>query len=155
MRTSRYLIVAAILFVSELLLGIGLIGIMGGPAGAIVVLASAQSLPTFRRRIQIAAVFLFVVFATFGWLSFNIRVAKQNAVPVINACEKFRSAYGHYPSDLNQLTPKLLRSVPTARYTLLAKGFAYHSGPPELCFAAMFHGVFCYDFQSESWTTND
>ena len=155
MWTSRYLTAAAILIGLELLLGIGMIGIVGGLAGTIVAFASAWRLPMFRQRTQIAAVFLCVVFATFGWLSLNIHIAKQNAVPVINACERFQSRYAHYPSDLDQLTPNFLPSVPTARYTLMARKFVYGSDPPELCFPAMFHGVFCYDFQSESWATND
>jgi membrane-bound ClpP family serine protease len=124
MQTSRYLIVAAILFASELLLGIGLIGIMGGLVGVMAAIFSAQSFP---RRIRSATVFLGVMFATFGWLILNTRIAKQNAIPVIAACKRFRSDNNRYPSDLKELTPALLSSLPKARYTLAARQFAYDS----------------------------
>jgi hypothetical protein len=152
MQISRYLIVVAILFVSELLLGIGLIGVIGGLVGAIAAIVSAQS---FYKRIRIATLFLGVALATFGWLILNTRIAKQHAVPVIAACKRFRSDNNRYPSDLKELTPTLLSSLPKARYTLAGRHFAYDSSRPELCFAAMFHGVFCYDFQTDRWTTNE
>ena len=155
MRTSHWLTVAATLFASELLLGIGLIGIIGGLVGVVLAFVSAQRPVTFRRRIKIASVFLCVVLATFGWLDLNIRIAKRNAAPIIAACERFRSAHNRYPSDIDELTPNLLPSVPRAGYTLVARQFAYSSGPPELCFAAMFHGVFCYGFASATWTTSE
>ena len=148
MRTPRYLIIAATLLASELVLGIGLIGIIGGLVGATAAIALG-------RKIQIVTVFLCVMFATFGWLILNIRIAKQNAFPIIAACKRFRSENGGYPSDLNQLMPKFIPSVPNARSTLIARRFVYDSDRPELCFAAMFHGVFCYDFRSESWATNE
>ena len=155
MRISRWLTVAATLLASELPLGIGLIGIIGGLVGLIAAFLSAQRFLIFRQRIQIASAFLLVVLATFGWLSLNISMAKRHAAPIIAACERFRSVRNRYPSDLDELTPTLLPSVPKARYTLVARQFAYNSDPPELCFAAMFHGVFCYGFQSRSWTTNE
>lgn len=150
-----YLVIAAALLMSELLLGIGLIGMIGGLVGAVVTFASAQSLPIFCRRILIVTVFLCVVLATFTWLSFNIRIAKQNAVPIIKVCEQFRSAHNRYPAALGELSPRLLPSVPPARYTLMAKKFIYDSDPPKLCFVVMFHGLSCYDFQSGSWKTNE
>lgn len=152
MQTSRFILVAAILLASELFLGIGLIGIVGGLVGALV---AAQRLTNSAGKIRIATLFLCVAFATCGWLSLNIRTAKQHAVPIIAACERFQSAHDRFPSDLRELTPKLLSTVPRAGYTLIARRFAYDSDRPELCFAAMFHGVFCYDFQTKGWTTND
>lgn len=155
MQTSRWLTVAATLFASELVLGVGLIGVIGGLVGVAVALFSDQQSFLSRRRIQVASAFLCVVLATFGWLALNIRIAKRNAAPIIAACERFRSAHGRYPFGLDELTPNLLPSLAKARYTLVAGEFAYHSDPPELCFAAMFHGVFCYGFQSGTWMTNE
>ena len=155
MQTRGYLIIAAMLFASELLLGIGLIGIIGGLAGATTAIVSGQRLPTFRRKVEVATVFLLVMFATFGWLTLNIWIAKQNATPIIAACKRFRSDNGRYPSDLKELIPKVLPSLPRARSTLAARRFVYDSDPPELCFFAMFHGVFCYDFRSENWMTDE
>jgi len=155
MRISHCLTVASTLFASELLLGIGLIGIVGGLVGVVVAFVSAQRPAEFCQRIKIAGVFLCVVLATFGWLDLNIKIAKRNAAPIIAACERFRFDHNRYPSDLDELTPTFLPSVPRARYTLVARDFVYSSGPPELCFAAMFHGVFCYGFESATWTTTE
>jgi hypothetical protein len=154
MRTRGYLIIAAMLFAVELLCGIGLIGIIGGIAGATTILAG-QTFPTFRRKIYVASGFLLVVFATFGWLTLNIWIAKQNATPIITACERFRSDNGRYPSDLKELIPKILPSLPGARSTFAARHFVYHSDRPGLCFVAMFHGVFCYEFRSDNWMGNE
>jgi hypothetical protein len=155
MQSRGYLIIAAMLFASELLLGIGLIGVIGGLVGATTAIVSGQGFTTLRRKVQVATVFLFVVFATFGWLTLSIWFAKQNATPLIAACKRFRSDNGRYPSDLKELIPKVLPSLPRARFTLAARQFVYDSDRPELCFAAMFHGVFCYDFRSENWMANE
>jgi hypothetical protein len=155
MRTRCYLIIAAMLFAVELLCGIGLIGIVGGLAGATTAFVAGQTLPTFRRKVQVTTVFLLVVFATFGWLTLNIWMAKQNATPLIAACKRFQSDNGRYPSDLKELIPKMLPSLPKAHSTLAGRQFVYDSDRPELCFAVMFHGLFCYDFRSEKWTTNE
>jgi hypothetical protein len=155
MRTRKYFTAAALLFATELVLGTGLIGIVGGIVGAVVVILSAETIPALRQRTQLAALFLTIALATFGWLGLNARVAKQNAITVIAACKRFRSEHGRYPSALNQLVPNQLPSLPPARYTVAARKFVYGPEPPELCFAAMFHGVFCYNFQADSWTAND
>ena len=44
------------------------------------------------------------------------RVAADNAVRVIAACEKFRNENGGYPDRLKQLVPDYLHSIPRAKY---------------------------------------
>jgi hypothetical protein len=144
----------AVLFALELVLGVGLIGITGAFVAGIVLFLPSREM-SLRQKLQVSTVFLCVALATFGWLIFNTRLAKQQAIPVIAACKRFRAEHSHYPSDLNQLVPSLLPSLPAARYTLVARKFVYDADRPGLCFAAMFHGVFCYDFQSDRWLANE
>lgn len=148
----KYFVVAGTLFALEMMLGIGLIGIGGGFLGGAILLLTGRG-P--RGKLQTAGLFFCVALGTFVWLDANVRVAKTNAVPVISACKQFRSEHGRYPSNLAELTPTPLTSIPRARYTLVARKFLYDSDRPALCFAAMFHGVFCYDFRSDQWVTND
>ena len=152
-RRSGYLVLAALLFALELMLGLGLIGITGGLAGAIGF--SPGSRRPMRQRLALGLVFLALAVASFGWLLVIADTAKHNAVPVIRACKKFRAEQGRYPSSLNELVPALLPSIPPARYTLAGRKFAYAPERPELCFAAMFYGLFCYDFQTDRWVAND
>jgi hypothetical protein len=148
------LLLAGVLFVLELLLGIGLIGIIAGISIAIAQ-ALASRAAGLRRRFLPSSIFLLVALATFGWLSLNVEVGKRNGIPIIRACEKYREAYHRYPSSLHDLVPEFLPSIPRARHTVVARDFIYGSEPPGLCFSAMFHGLFCYDFAEGTWTTND
>lgn len=145
-------VVAGALLAAELMLGIGIIGL---PVGLIVAAAILLTRDRLRERIRKSAVFLGLALATFGWLVLNTRIAKSNAVPVILACKQFRAERNRYPFDLHELIPSLLPALHVARYTLAAREFEYDRERPSLCFAAMFHGVFCYDFQSEKWAAND
>jgi len=56
---------------------------------------------------------------------------------------------------LTELVPALLPSVPDAKYTLVGRKFGYGGRRPALYFAAMFHGVVEYDFQTDRWRTNE
>jgi hypothetical protein len=111
----RYLIFAAVLLVSELALGVGLIGAAEILVAVVVLLLPSREWPNLRRRLLVASAFICVALATLGWLAVNTRVAKRNAIPVIAACERFRVEHNRYPSDLNELVPALLPSLPRAR----------------------------------------
>jgi hypothetical protein len=154
-RMRSYLIFATALFALELMLGVGLIGIAGVFVAAIVLFLPSREWPNVRRRLLVVAVFICVATATFGWLVLNTRLAKRNAAPIIEACKRFRVEHERYPSSLSEVVPKPLSSLPAARYTLVANRFVYDPDTPALCFAAMFHGVFCYDFPTQKWVTNE
>lgn len=149
---SWYWVVAGALFVTELVLGIGIIGI---PIGLTVAPAILLTRNRLRERMRRSAVFLGLALATFGWLVLNTRIAKSNAALVILACKQFRAERNRYPSDLHELIPSPLPSLPAARNTLAGRKFVYDKNRPALCFAAMFHGVFCYDFQADKWVAKD
>jgi hypothetical protein len=152
---SKYLFVAGILFTLEIVLGIGVIGVVAGISSAAAYALAERRGTRFSRRISTSGVFFLLALATFGWLTLNVEIRKANAVPVIQACEAYRFAHQRYPSTLRDLVPELLPSIPRARYTVVENRFSYGSEPAELCFPAMFHGVFCYHFVKGMWITNE
>jgi hypothetical protein len=151
----RHLIIAALLFCFEVVLGIGLIGGAGMIIAPVVLFSGFQNKPRLLKRLQVAAIYACLVIATLALLRFNWRVAERWAVPVIAACKQYHAEYGRYPKQLDELVPTLLPSIPDAKYTLVARKFGYDGSRPGLYFAAMFHGVVYYDFQTDSWRTND
>jgi hypothetical protein len=86
---------------------------------------------------------------------FGARQARRRAIPVVSAVDLYRSEHGQYPPSLEQLVPTYLPSIPNAGFTRTSRHFRYNNGRPQLYFAGMFHGVFAYDFPTESWTTNE
>jgi hypothetical protein len=148
-------ITAAILFVAELILGVGVLGGAGVLIAIVIVLALFKGTPPLSHRLKAAALYAGVAAATMALLLFNVKIAERRAGPVIQACERFHAERHRYPSQLDELVPEYLPSVPDAKYTLLARKFGYDSDRPSLYFAAMFHGIFSYDFQTDTWKTND
>jgi hypothetical protein len=148
----KHVLIAAILLALELLLGLGIIGVPALFVAAIVLLNRSQR---FAARLRVAALYLCVSVLSFTWLVYNVHVAKSRAIPVIAACKQFKAERGHYPAQLDDLIPANLIAIPNARDTLVARRFGYDATRPTLYFPAMFHGVFYYDFQTDSWTTND
>jgi len=148
----KHVLIAAALLAIELPLGLGIIGVPAVIIAAVVLLSGKQR---FGMRLQVAALYLCVSILTFTWLVYNVHLAKGSAIPVIAACKHFKAEHGRYPTQLNELIPATLAALPNARNTLVAKHFGYDATRPTLYFPAMFHGVFYYDFQTDSWTTND
>jgi hypothetical protein len=148
----KHILIAAILLAAELLLGLGIIGVPAVIVAAVVLINRSRRLGA---RLQVAVLYLFVSILSFTWLAYNIHVAKTRATFVIAACKQFKAEHGHYPARLDELVPENLVAIPNARSTLVARRFGYDATGPILYFPAMFHGVFYYDFQTGSWTTND
>jgi len=148
----KHVVVAAILLAIELSLGLGIIGVPAAIVAAVVLLGGKQR---FGVRLQVAALYFCVSVLTFTWLVYNVHLAKRRAIPVIAACNQFRAEHSRYPMQLDELIPANLTTLPNARNTLVARRFGYDATRPILYFPAMFHGVFYYDFQTDSWTTND
>ena len=148
----KHLLIAAVLLAIELALGLGMIGVPAVIVAAVVLLGGNQRLAV---RLQVAALYLCVSVLTFTWLVYNVQIAKRRAIPVIAACKQFKAEHNRYPTQLNELIPATLTTLPNARSTLVARHFGYDATRPTLYFPAMFHGVFFYDFQTDSWTTNE
>jgi hypothetical protein len=152
---GRHLIIAALLFCLEVVLGVGLIGGAGIVIAPVVLFSRFQNKPQFLMRLEAAAIYGCLVIATVAWLRFNWPLAERRAVPVIAACRQYQAEHGRYPKQLTELVPALLPSIPDAKYTLVGRKFGYDGNRPGLYFAAMFHGIVYYDFQTDSWRTND
>ena len=152
----KHLIIAGLILALEAWLGIGVFGFGVGIVCAIVfvILAFAER----QRRSQHfrnAAIYALLLVATLTLISLSARQARRRAIPVISAVNRYRSEHGQYPTSLEQLVPAYLPSIPDAGFTRISRDFRYYNGRPELYFAGMFHGVFTYDFPTESWTTNE
>jgi hypothetical protein len=148
----KHVLIAAVLLAIELALGLGMIGVPAVIIAAVVLLGGNQRLGM---RLQVATLYLCVSLLTFAWIVYNVHVAKRRAIPIIAACKQFKAEHNRYPTQLDELIPATLTALPNARNTLAARDFGYDATRPTLYFPAMFHGVFFYDFQSDSWATNE
>ena len=146
-----HIMIAAVLFGVEALLGLGLIAGVALIVAPVVLIISLLG----KRHLQVTAIYFCLLIASFSSLLLHVRVAKRRAIPVITACKQFREKNGRYPKQLRELVPAFLPSVPNAKCTLIGRKFAYDETGPTLLSAAMFHGVFYYDFQTDSWKAND
>jgi hypothetical protein len=154
MRT--HLIIAGLILALEAWLGIGLFGSSVGIICPIVfVILAFSEKPRRRQHFRVAAIYALLFIATFAVISLSATVAQHRATPVISAVNRYRSEHGRYPTDLNELVPEYLPSIPHAGFTRLSRNFRYYNERPQLYFAGMFHGVFAYDFPTESWRAND
>ena len=151
----KHLIIAGLILALEAWLGIGVFGFGVGIVCAIVfvILAFAERQRRSQHFRNAAIYALFV--ATLTLTSLSARQARRRAIPVISAVNRYRSEHGQYPASLEQLVPAYLPSIPHAGFTHISQDFWYYNGRPQLYFAGMFHGVFAYDFPTESWTTNE
>lgn len=153
----RHLIIAGSILTFEAWVGIGIIG-MG--YGVILTVAFAVLALGQRQRrsewFRVAVIYALMFVATFALISSNIRMAQRRAAPVIAAVNRYHSERGTYPKALDELVPAYLPSIPPAGFTVLSRNFRYFNYErPQLYFPAMFHGVFSYDFQTETWRTNE
>lgn len=155
MSIQKHLLVAVALLGVELWLGIGLL-VAVAAIMVIVKLCGVLFCHSPRKLgLQVAAVYMFVFVGILSWINFNWKVAERHAEPVIAACEAYRVKNQRYPESVEKLKPEFLPAVPQAGLTRVSKQFWYSPQRPSLSFAAMFHGVASYDFQTHTWTTND
>jgi len=130
-----------------------------GYGTTLVVVFVIRAVAEKQRRLEmfrIAVIYALMFVATLALISSNVRLAYHRAVPVISAVSRYHSERGHYPETLDELVPAYLPSIPHAGFTLLSRHFRYISAErPQLYFPAMFHGVFTYDFSTETWRSNE
>ena len=153
---QKHLIIAGLLLAFEGWLGIGLLG--GGVGLACAAVFGILVIIDKQRRSEHslkAAIYALLLVATLSLISASARLAQRRATPVISAVNHYRSEHGQYPRSLDQLVPVYVPSIPHAGFTRTSRDFRYYNGRPQLYFAGMFHGVFAYDFTTETWTTNE
>lgn len=93
-----------------------------------------------------------------GNAALQSRIAGANAQRIIGACEQFRVANGRYPSQLKELEPRYLGSLPRAKYSLVFGEFRYWSfeGKHRLMWVAIPpFGRRIYDFERREWGSLD
>lgn len=152
----RHLIISAVVFVLEAVVGLGLLGMGIGFVVMFAALASAIGSPSRRwHHLGVALVYFALCISTMGVILSNWRVAQYRAGPVIAAVEQFHTDRGRYPSALVELCPSYLPSIPSAGFTLIGRRYGYIASRPQLYFSAMFHGIVSYDFPTRAWTTNE
>ncbi len=105
-------------------------------------------------RISIPALTLGLVF---GNNALQWKIAEANAERIIKACEAFHAANGKYPSKLEELVPRYLKSVPRAKYCY-GLGFGEFRYPNDDGVHAMLmwykippYGRKIYTFQDRRW----
>ena len=152
----KHLTIAGCILALEAWLGIGIFGgggrLICAPVFAILALTDKQHRAQYLRN---AVIYFMLIVGTLSVLLLSARLALRRATPVISAVNRYYSDHGQYPVRLNQLVPTYLTSIPHAGFTRFGRDFGYYDDRPQLYFAGMFYGVFAYDFQTESWTTND
>jgi len=148
--------VAVVILGLEAWLGVGLFGGGVGITCAIIfVILAVVEKQRRTEHLRVAAIYATLLVATLVVISSSARLAQHRATPVIAAVNRFYSEHGQYPATLDELVPTYLSSIPHAGFTHVGRDFRYYKTRPQLYFAGMFHGVFAYDFPTQSWTTNE
>jgi len=73
-------------------------------------------------RVAIPIATMALVFAN-AWV--QSKIARANAEVIIQACKEYQKSHGIFPSTLDALVPKHLRSVPRAKYCLFLGNYWY------------------------------
>lgn len=117
-------------------------------------LAGRQGLGLATARILIPIVTGLMVAANY---SLQKRIATANATRLIQACERYQQAMGDYPERLNDLVPRYLHSVPTAKYCIFYSAFGYCGSPPHMLFwwDCPPFGRRTYTFDTGQWRHQD
>lgn len=153
----NHLMVAGLILAFEAYVGIGIIGTSYGFVATVtfVVLGITQKQQR-SKLLRVALIYALIFIATFALISSNIRLALRRAAPVISAVNRYHSEHAAYPKTLDELVPGYLPFIPRAGFTVISRDFRYFNAErAQLYFPAMFHGVFVYDFATETWRTND
>ncbi len=81
--------------------------------------------------------------------------AKLNAIPIIQAADRYRLEAGHYPDNVEKLVPDYLPEVPRAAWRLNAGRYHFDidrdSGEAELWWPAHLRVALTYNFRNGTW----
>jgi hypothetical protein len=92
----------------------------------------------------------------FGNGNLQWKVSDANAQRVITACEEFRVVNGRHPSELDELVPKYLTSVPPAKHCMMGV-FSYRNSDGHCTLWWTRYGFYrrIYDFDEKRWSNLD
>ena len=88
--------------------------------------------------------------------SLQWKISDVNAERVIKACEEFRVVNERYPSNLEELVPKYLTSVPPAKHCMMGKFWYVNSGDSCMLWWSRY-GFYrrIYRFHEKRWSNLD
>ncbi len=81
--------------------------------------------PTRPQRLRNLGIYLSSVILVFGLNALNNQIAQSRAVMLVSAVKNFYSENQHYPESLNNLVPRYVAQIPSAKYTLAFNQFRY------------------------------
>lgn len=96
---------------------------------ALIVSAVKRDSPKALSWCARAILFLLAAVAVIVTNVWQNKSARQRAEVVIEACERFHGATGQFPTQLGDLVPAYLSSVPRAKYVLVFGAFQYDARP--------------------------
>jgi hypothetical protein len=115
---------------------------------------SAIQRPRWTIALVRAAIPLVTLAVVLGNSAVQSRIAKANAVRIVDACEQFRADDGRFPHTLDELVPEYLKFIPRAKYCLFWGKYLYfnNDGDPILTWVDVPpFGRPTYDFQNRRW----
>jgi hypothetical protein len=80
-----------------------------------------------KRRFVTIAIYSVMVFLIMASNNINNKIAFNRATTIISACDQYKIRQGVYPEKLNDLIPKYLDNIPSAKYTFSYNQFRYIS----------------------------
>jgi len=81
--------------------------------------------PTRLQRLRNLGIYLSAVVLVFGLNHLNNQIAQSRADVLVSAVKTFYSENQHYPQSLNDLVPRYVEQIPSAKYTLASNEFRY------------------------------
>ena len=81
--------------------------------------------PTRLQHLRNLGIYLSAVVLVFGLNHLNNQISQNRADILVSAVKNFYSENQHYPQSLNDLVPKYVEQIPSAKYTLMFNEFRY------------------------------
>ena len=117
-------------------------------------LKNAVQEPGWRLAVVRVSIPLVTLALVFGNSNLQYYIGERNIQRVICACEEYHAANGEYPSELEELVPRHLESIPRAKYCLMLDKFVYISmgGQTMLVWYVIpLYGRKVYKFEDRIW----
>ena len=82
----------------------------------VAVLQRRRDRPKYEQRLVKIAIYVLTGIAVLGSNTLQNRIADRRAIAIGNACLAYRAKYHQYPTELEELVPEFLSSVPPAKW---------------------------------------
>jgi hypothetical protein len=81
----------------------------------------------FKLTVIGVAIYTLTAISIIVMFSVNNTIAIKRAEMIADACERYKTTFGTYPSNLAILAPEFIKEVPSAKIGLVSGGFHYTS----------------------------